>query len=121
MATPAPSDAARIAAQVEVVRNLLLRLCAVLTGLLQAFFGMILLVLGLQTLRQWDGLSTSLAVITVLWLIAAPVVLVSGVWSLVSLGRYRLPLWTGGSALLAAGGALVAGVLTHFIPCAGPT
>lgn len=75
---------------------------------------------GYRILGLWPSISILYAACAAVWLLAAPILAVCGLWNLVALGRNRIPLRLGGGAAVAAGFVLVAGVLTYVIPCAGP-
>ena len=83
--------------------------------------GAVLTLFALPALVEWEALQASLKLTLVVWTISGPLILASGLWLLVSLGRSGLPVWIGSAALLPSGALMVIGVLTHFIPCAGPT
>src|SRR5512133_724116 len=121
METPAQVEAEQLSRRIQTARNTILRFAVMLTGLLEILLGGVLILFTLPAFREWSALTLSFRATILLWIIAAPVTLICGVWSLVGLGRHRLPQWIGGSAAISAGAVLIVGVLTHFIPCAGPT
>jgi len=84
------------------------------------FFGLLVSLAGYETLREWSFISPAYASCGLLWVVAGPVMLITGLWVLGSLGQNRVPLLLGGAATALAGMVLVVGVLTYVIPCAGP-
>lgn len=114
-------EAIEIARRLESARNVLLNIAAMLVGILMLLLGAVLTRFAMPAVLEWTALGGALKLILVIWLIAGPVALASGVWLLVSLGRRAWPIWIGSAALLASGALMLAGVLTHVIPCAGPT
>jgi hypothetical protein len=85
------------------------------------FFGFFISRAGYLTLREWSSIGTGFSACGVLWALAGPTMFVTGWWVLLSLGRRPTPLWLAGAASLVAGGAWVVGVLTHVVPCSGPS
>lgn len=114
-------DAAQTARRLESARNILLNVASVLVGVLMLLLGALLTQVALPAMLEWDALSGALKSIIAIWIVAGPVALACGLWLLVSLGRRNPPLWTGACALSTSGALMVVGVLTHVIPCAGPT
>jgi hypothetical protein len=94
---------------------------AAVVAAVMIFFGYVVSHAGYQILREWRSIGAAYAACGVLWILAGPAMLVAGLWVLASLGRHRIPLWLGGTAAVAAGAVLVAGVLTHVVPCSGPS
>jgi hypothetical protein len=117
----AQRDVERVSQRIEAARRVLLRLAAVLVGFLGILLGGMLTLFAAPAFFEWPALTVALRATVLLWLITGPMVLVCGVWSLVSLGRHRMPQWIGAAAIIPAGAVMIVGVLTHFIPCAGPT
>jgi hypothetical protein len=74
-----------------------------------------------MTLREWSSIGAGYSACGVLWALAGPIMFVAGCWVLLSLGRRSTPLWLAGAASIVAGGAWVVGVLTHAVPCSGPS
>jgi uncharacterized membrane protein YphA (DoxX/SURF4 family) len=85
------------------------------------FFGFLLLRAGYSTLREWRSIGAGLLTCGALWVLAGPIMFVAGWWVLLTFGRRPTPLWLAGAASVVAGGALVVGVLTHVVPCSGPS
>ena len=85
------------------------------------FFGFLISRGGYMTLREWSSIGAGYSTFGVLWALAGPIMFVAGCWVLGSWGRREIPLWLGGAAAIIAGTVLVAGVLTHVIPCSGPS
>ena len=87
---------------------------------LMLLFGFLVAAAGYRTLLNWPSISAALAAYGVIWFAIGPAMLVSGLWTLGSRGRNRIPLWIGGAAAILSGATLIAGVLTYVIPCSGP-
>ena len=85
------------------------------------FFGFLVSKAGYSTLREWHSIRAGLSACGAIWALAGPTMFVAGLWVLLSLGRRPTPLWLAGVASIAAGGALVVGVLAHVVPCSGPS
>ena len=85
------------------------------------FFGFLVSRVGYLTLREWTAIRAGFATCGALWALAGPAMFVAGWWVLLSLGRHPAPLWLAGAASIVAGGAVVVGVLTHVVPCSGPS
>jgi len=83
-------------------------------------YGLIPVMFGFIALSGWRSKSPPLIVFGVLALVGGTVMLTSGLWSMVTLGRSRLALWTGGIASLLNAGSLAWVVLTEILPCSGP-
>jgi hypothetical protein len=85
------------------------------------FFGILVSRGGYGTIRGWRFIGAAYAACGVLWMLSGPAMLVAGLWVLATLGQHRIALWMGGAAAAVAGAVLVAGVLTHVVPCSGPS
>jgi hypothetical protein len=85
------------------------------------FFGFLISRGGYSTLREWRSIGAGLLTCGALWVLAGPIMFVAGWWVLLTFGRRPTPLWLAGAASVVAGGALVVGVLTHVVPCSGPS
>jgi len=85
------------------------------------FFGFLISRVAYMTLREWSSIGAGYSTFAVLWALAGPIMLAAGCWVLLTLGRRSTPLWLAGAASILAGGALVVGVLTHVVPCSGPS
>jgi hypothetical protein len=94
---------------------------AFLAAAVMIFFGFLVGRGGYSTIREWRSVGTALAAFGVLWILAGLAMFVAGWWVLGTLGRQRIPLWMGGTAAVVAGASLVVGVLTHVVPCSGPS
>jgi len=92
-----------------------------LMGVVTIFFGFLVSTMGYSTLREWRSIGAGLLTCGALWALAGPIMFVAGLWVLLTLGRRSTPLWLAGAASIVAGGMLVVGVLTHVIPCSGPS
>jgi hypothetical protein len=77
---------------------------------------------GLLVLREWSAVGSALATLGLLWTVSGFAMVVSAVWLilLLPLARKRLPLSLGGSGSILSGVLIMAGFLTHVIPCTGP-
>lgn len=84
-------------------------------------FGFLVSRMGYLTLREWASIRTGFSACGTLWALAGPIMFVAGCWALLSSGRRRTPLWLAGTASIVAGGTLLVGVLTHVVPCSGPS
>jgi len=85
------------------------------------FFGFFVSQVGYSVLREWRSISAALAACGVLWILSGPAMFLGGSWVLASLGRRATPMWMAGTAAFLAGAGLVVGVLTHVVPCSGPS
>jgi hypothetical protein len=85
------------------------------------FFGFLISREGYSILREWRAIGAAYAACGVLWILSGPAMFAGGSWVLASLGRRATPLWLAGAASVVAGGTLVVGVLTHVVPCSGPS
>jgi hypothetical protein len=92
-----------------------------MTLALPLIFGIFPAFVGYQLLGEWAAEGTPLLVSAVVLLLSGATMLMSAVWLLVSLGRQRLPLWSGGVASLLSGGVLTAATISDVLPCSGPT
>jgi hypothetical protein len=76
---------------------------------------------GVLVLREWSAVGSALATLGLLWTLSGFAMVVSAVWLiLLPLGRQRLPLFVGGGGSILSGVLIMAGFLTHVIPCTGP-
>jgi hypothetical protein len=85
------------------------------------FFGFLASRGGYLTLREWRSIGAGLSTCGALWALAGPIMFVAGWWVLLTFGRRPTPLWLAGAASIMAGGTLLVGVLTHVVPCSGPS
>ncbi|HWR52345.1 MAG TPA: hypothetical protein VN428_14630 [Bryobacteraceae bacterium] len=104
-----------------LVRRPLLRIAGLLCAVLMLLFGAIVSRGGYRVALQWREVSAPYSAIAVVWIAAGAVMLTAALAIFLSGARQRLPLWAGGVGAVAAGSALVAGVLTYVVPCAGPS
>ncbi len=93
----------------------------VILGLIVMGFGLVVTRAGYSTLLEWPAISVAHALCGLVWILAGPAMFAGSLWVLGSLGRHRIPLWGAGAAAILAGTVLIAGVLTHAVPCAGPS
>jgi hypothetical protein len=75
---------------------------------------------GLPVLLEWSAISFALAVLALLLTFSGIAIFISGVWLILPFGRQMFPLAMGGCGGLLWGALLIAGVLTHVVPCSGP-
>ena len=92
-----------------------------LVAIVTIFFGFLISRGAYMTLREWSSIGAGYSACGVLWALAGPAMFVAGLWVLLTLGRRATPLWLAGAGSIVAGGALVVGVLTHVVPCSGPS
>jgi hypothetical protein len=92
-----------------------------LVAIVTIFFGLLISRGAYLTLREWSSIGAAYSAFGVLWALAGPTMFVAGLWVLLSLGRRATPLWLAGAASIVAGGGLLVGVLTHVVPCSGPS
>jgi hypothetical protein len=76
---------------------------------------------GRSVIREWHSIGPAFAAFGVVWILAGPAMFVAGWWVLGDAERRKIPLWVGGVASVAAGAALIAGVLAQVIPCSAST
>jgi len=77
---------------------------------------------GVLVLREWSAVTSALATLGLLWTLNGFAMVASAVrlLLLLPLGRQRLPLFVGGGGSILSGALIMAGFLTHVIPCTGP-
>ena len=75
---------------------------------------------GLLVLRGWSAVGSTLAIFGLLWTFSGVAMVVSAVWLILSVGRQRFPLAIGGAGGILSGVLVLAGFLTHVVPCTGP-
>lgn len=76
---------------------------------------------GVLVLREWSAVSSALATLGLLWTLSGFAMVVSAVLLILrSAGRQGLPLSVGGGGSILSGVLIMAGFLTHVIPCTGP-
>ena len=92
-----------------------------LVAVVTIFFGFLVSRAGYSTLREWRSIGPGFSAFGALWALAGPIMFLAGLWVLLSLGRRPTLLWLAGVASIVAGGAEVVGVLTHVVPCSGPS
>jgi uncharacterized membrane protein YphA (DoxX/SURF4 family) len=85
------------------------------------FFGFLVSRGGYSTLREWRSIGAGYSTCGMLWALAGPIMFVAGCWVLLTLGRRPTPLWLAGAGSIVAGSTVLVGVLTHVIPCSGPS
>jgi hypothetical protein len=77
---------------------------------------------GVLVLREWSAVGTALAILGLLWTLDGFAMVASAVWLILLPPRAgkRLPLSVGGGGSILSGALIVAGFLTHVIPCSSP-
>jgi hypothetical protein len=77
---------------------------------------------GLLVLGEWSAVGSALATLGLLWTVSGFAMVVSAVWLILPLPlrRQRFPLSVGGGGSILSGVLIMAGFLTHVIPCSGP-
>ena len=108
------------ASQISMQSGATSRLRVLPMALVMGYLGIALFMLGYPRLRDWQALQVPYALCVLTWVISGPIVVASALWILATLGRQRVSLWIVGITAAVDGAALVAGVLTHVVPCAGP-
>ena len=103
------------------MRKALLTALMALVAVATIFFGFLVSRGGYMTLREWRSIGAGYATFGALWALAGPAMFLAGWWVLLSSGRRPTPLWLAGAASILAGGSLLVGVLTHVVPCSGPS
>jgi len=85
------------------------------------FLASLILASGWSFLREWSALTRQLAFVAAIWTLAGIVAAACAMRLLFSSIKGSWPLWIGAASSTVAGVTLAAGVLTHAIPCPGPT
>jgi len=94
---------------------------AIILALLMLLFVARMLFLGYYVVSEWQSESAWLTACGFVWMIAAPATVLSALWLLGSRGRSRGALMLGGWAIMASGTVFVSSVVTHTLPCGGPS
>ena len=79
--------------------------------------GYLLIAEGMGALRKWDAISGSYAACVLLWVGAGAAMIAGGIWTSISRGRHRIPIWLASRAAVVAGASIIAGWITSVIPC----
>jgi hypothetical protein len=87
---------------------------------LPLLYGLVPVIVGCLVLREWAALSAPLIVFGVLFLVAGTVMVSSALWLFVTVGRSRLPFWSGGIGSILSAGILASVTLTDVLACSGP-
>ena len=95
------------------------RAAAILLAVLMLFFGVLMAAYGTDIDFAADGVALAVANLLLSLLGGATVVLAA--WTLISLGRLKLPLRLGGIAALVCGVVLAFAAASGVLPCSGPT
>lgn len=85
------------------------------------FMGCFAFYFGFDFVREWSSLQPALALCTTAWLLSGLVTAGAALWLLLRHTPRNPPLWIGGTGAIFAGATLLTGVLTHVVPCPGPT
>jgi hypothetical protein len=88
---------------------------------LPLLFGVAPVLVGYQLVGDWAAEGPALVVVGTVLLLSGATMLASAIWILVSLGRQRFPLWSGGITSLLSGGIAAAATFSDVLPCSGPT
>jgi hypothetical protein len=77
---------------------------------------------GVLVLREWSAVGTALAILGLFWTLDGFAMVASAVWLILlpPLAGKPLPLSVGGGGSILSGALIVAGFLTHVIPCSSP-
>lgn len=77
---------------------------------------------GVLVLREWSAVGSALATLGLVWTLSGFAMVVSAVWLflLQPHEQNQLPLSVGGVGSILSGALIMAGFLTHVIPCTGP-
>jgi len=98
------------------------RVLAVVLALIIVVFGFLMFSSGYSVVhREWSSIGSAFAACAVTWILMGLVMMAAGTWVLGSGGGQRLALCLSGAAAAVAGTSLVVGVLTHVVPCSGPS
>jgi len=98
------------------------RLLALVLAFIIVVFGFLIFSSGYSVVhREWGSVGSAFAACAITWMLADLVMMAAGAWVLGSAGGQRIPLWLSGAAAAVAGTSLVVGVLTHVVPCSGPS
>jgi hypothetical protein len=89
-------------------------------ALVMLFFGLLMSVFGYVAIREWQSERAALIACGVMWILSGPAACGSALWLLGYLGRSRLALWAGGTAILISGMVLMGAAATGVLPCSGP-
>ena len=84
-------------------------------------YGFLACTWGYSAWQDWRSISPALRMLSILFALAGPLMLVSALWVLSSLGRSSLALKLGGLAAASFGLLQAIGALTEIMPCSGPT
>jgi hypothetical protein len=95
-------------------------IAAITLALLMLFFGSLISAFGYVYLKEWQSEQAALIGCGVVWILAGPATVASGLWLLASLGRSRGALRIGGTAIIVSGTVLAAAAATGVVPCSGP-
>jgi ABC-type transport system involved in multi-copper enzyme maturation permease subunit len=89
-------------------------------ALLMLLFGVLMFLFGYFALTEWRSERIALIASGLVWILTGPIVFGSALWLCVSLGRGRLPLRIGGTALVVSGALLATVAAVGVLPCSGP-
>ena len=84
------------------------------------FFGSLMFLGGWLGLSEWRSESAALIAFDFGTLFTGFTTVAAALWVLASLGRKAMPLEIAALAIIASGTLLLAGSLSHLLPCPGP-
>ena len=93
---------------------------AMILALLIMSFAVLMFLFGYFAVLEWRSEQAALLVSGGVWILGAPVMFVSGLWLLGTLGRAPIALRIGGAAILTCGTVLVVAAALGVMPCSGP-
>lgn len=94
---------------------------AMILALLMLLFGLVMSAFGYVGIHEWRSEGAALIACGVVWALTGPAIFGSALWVFGSLGRNRMALRIGGTAILASGTVLAAAALADVLQCSGPT
>jgi len=89
-------------------------------ALLMLFFGCLMFLFGYFAVSEWRSERAALIACGGVWILTGPAILGSALWLFGSLGRNRLALRIGGTAIVASGTVLGAAAAVGVMQCTGP-
>jgi hypothetical protein len=93
---------------------------AMALALLMLFFGCLMFLFGYFAVSEWRSERAALIACGGVWILTGPAILGSALWLFGSLGRNRLALRIGGTAIVASGTVLGAAAAVGVMQCTGP-
>ncbi len=93
---------------------------AMVLALLMMLFGCVMFLMGCAAFRELRSEQATLIATGIFFLFAGAATIVSGVWLIGTLGRARMPLQIGGTAILTSGTVLLLAAGLGVLQCSGP-